>query len=108
MPSFRQIRLNDAPVLVLVLGFGVASIAIVGERVYVTRLIANDALRRRCGLSEHLDLSWTKEVHGYERETVLRWADRSGPRRIGYVPELVAALVCVLVVVVSCLIVGYP
>ena len=72
----QQFRLSDFPILVMVLGFGVASISIIGDRVYVTRIINDDVLRHRTGVPEHLDVTWTEEATGYEREAVLRHVNR--------------------------------
>jgi hypothetical protein len=67
-----QITLDDFPHLIMALGFGVGSIAVIGERVYVTRVIDSDALRRRCEIPPHLTVSWTEEVTGWERDAVFR------------------------------------
>jgi hypothetical protein len=70
----RQLTLDEFPHLIMALGFGVGSIAVIGERVYVTRVIDSDPLRRRCGIPQHLTMSWTEEVFGWERDAVVRAA----------------------------------
>jgi hypothetical protein len=66
-----QLTLKEFPILVMALGFGVGSIAVIGDRVYVTRVIDDDSLRRRCGIPQHLTMSWTEEVFGWERDAIM-------------------------------------
>lgn len=77
MKRSLQLRLRDAPALIVVLGFGVGTISVIGNRVYVTRVVQDDALRRRCGFGPQVDVTWTEEIDGWERDAVLRRVESS-------------------------------
>ena len=101
-----QFHLEAHPHLIMALGFCVGSVAVVGDRVYVTKvLIDGDSLKQRIGLPREHDLTFTYEVDGWERDAVLRAIE---PHRIYWeVRPLFLVAICIMPVLMAVLLVWW-